>query len=58
MTEIEWLDIEINRLKDIIIKARLHNKAPCCICKYNGVNYFQPESHECMDRERELSHEQ
>lgn len=55
--EILWLDKEVNRLKDIIIKAGLHHKAPCCICGYNSKKYFSTETHDCMQRQEELSNE-
>lgn len=45
---------KIIELEAIIIKAKLHHDAPCCLCGYNGQNYFQPDIHECMKIEAEV----
>lgn len=39
---------EVERLTMICLKARLHYVAPCVICGYNGVGYFQPGNHKCI----------
>jgi hypothetical protein len=41
---------EVVRLVSIIKSAGLHDKAPCCICGYNGAGYYQPSIHKCFGR--------
>ena len=38
---------EIERLRKIIAEHELWKEAPCCLCGYNGPNYFQPSIHKC-----------
>jgi len=38
---------EIERLQAIAVKHGLWKEAPCCLCGYNGPNYFQPSVHKC-----------
>jgi hypothetical protein len=38
---------EIERLRKIIVEHELWKEAPCCLCGYNGPNYFQPSIHKC-----------
>jgi hypothetical protein len=37
----------IERLQAIAVKHGLWKEAPCCLCGYNGPNYFQPSVHKC-----------
>jgi len=46
---IEEKNLEIIKLTKIIKQAGLHKEAPCCLCGYNGLNYHQPEVHNCME---------
>ncbi len=36
---------EIERLREIAIRAGAMGEAPCKICGYNGPGYFQPLTH-------------
>ena len=38
---------EIERLRTVAVKRGLWKEAPCCVCGYNGPNYFQPSVHKC-----------
>jgi|688.fasta_scaffold412798_5 hypothetical protein len=37
----------IERVRTVAVKRRLWKEAPCCVCGYNGPNYFQPSVHKC-----------
>lgn len=37
----------IGRLRTVAVKRGLWKEAPCCVCGYNGPNYFQPSVHKC-----------
>jgi hypothetical protein len=38
---------QIERLRTVAVKRGLWKEAPCCVCGYNGPNYFQPSVHKC-----------
>jgi hypothetical protein len=40
-------DAEIERLRDVLIGSGAWRKAPCCICGYNGSDYFNQKTHSC-----------
>jgi hypothetical protein len=45
--EYNKLKTENERLQAIAVKHGLWKEAPCCLCGYNGPNYFQPSVHKC-----------
>lgn len=42
---------EAERLRTVAVKRGLWKEAPCCLCGYNGPNYFQPSVHKCAEIE-------
>jgi hypothetical protein len=45
--EYNKLKTENERLRTVAVKRGLWKEAPCCLCGYNGPNYFQPSVHKC-----------
>ena len=46
--------IKIKKLENVIIANGLIDKAPCCLCGYNGEDYYNPEKHKCMKIKQDL----
>jgi hypothetical protein len=54
---IKELEADNSRLRECLISHGVWQVAPCCVCGYNGPEYYQPANHPCAARAKELAAE-
>ena len=48
---------EIERLHHRLFRLGAMHDSPCFCCGYNGVGYYQPDTHPCAALHHKLAHE-